>query len=392
MKIVDVAEFYSEQGGGVRTYVNQKLAAARGSGHEVVIVAPGSEDRDEARDGGRIRWVKGPPLPFDGRYHVLWNERRVHALLDEEEPDVVEGSSPWTGGWFAARWSGPRAARVRRAFVFHMDPVAAIAQTYLSGPLPFGTVDAMCAPVWSMLRRLAARNDVTVTASGWLERRCRRFGIANATAAPFGIEKERFSPSARDDGTRAELLARCGIDAAAHDDAFVWIAMSRLDPEKRIGTLLDAFDRLRRRTDRPVGLVVFGHGPLRARCEQKAASIPGAVLAGYESDRDTMARNLASADGFVHGSAAETYGLGVAEAICAGLPVVVPDRGGAAELCTDGCGTVYRAGDAWDAAVAMHDVMGRDPASAAVASALASDRIVDVAEHFATLWDLYAST
>ena len=28
MKIVDVAEFYAEQGGGVRTYINQKLKAA----------------------------------------------------------------------------------------------------------------------------------------------------------------------------------------------------------------------------------------------------------------------------------------------------------------------------------------------------------------------------
>ena len=36
MKIVDVAEFYAEQGGGVRTYVNHKLRAAAAAGHEAV--------------------------------------------------------------------------------------------------------------------------------------------------------------------------------------------------------------------------------------------------------------------------------------------------------------------------------------------------------------------
>ena len=340
----------------------------------------------------RIRWVKGPPLPPDGRYHVLWNERRVHALLDEERPDVVEGSSPWTGGWFTARWRGPHAARARRSFVFHMDPVAAIAQTQLSPPVPFDTVDRLCAPLWSSLRRLARRYDVTVTAGEWLAGRCRDFGITNATAVPFGIDKARFDPSARDVAARAALLERCGVPASAHDEAFVWIAMSRLDPEKRVPTLLDAFDRLRRRTSRPVGLVVFGHGPLRARCERRAATIPGAVLAGFEPDRDAMARGLASADGFVHGSAAETYGLGVAEAICAGLPVVVPDRGGAADLCAADVGVRYRTGDADAAADAMAEVMRRGRTSfTAGLAATADERIVTVAQHFAALWDRYAS-
>ena len=42
MKVADVSEFYSEQGGGVRTYVLQKLAASARLGHETVIIAPGT--------------------------------------------------------------------------------------------------------------------------------------------------------------------------------------------------------------------------------------------------------------------------------------------------------------------------------------------------------------
>ena len=67
MKVLDVNEFFADRGGGVRTYVHQKLAAGRARGVEVVVVAPGSEDRVEARLGGKVIWVKSPPLPLDPR-------------------------------------------------------------------------------------------------------------------------------------------------------------------------------------------------------------------------------------------------------------------------------------------------------------------------------------
>ena len=41
MKVVDVAEFYADKGGGVRTYIHQKLEAGARLGHEVVVIAPG---------------------------------------------------------------------------------------------------------------------------------------------------------------------------------------------------------------------------------------------------------------------------------------------------------------------------------------------------------------
>src|SRR5262245_8268794 len=44
VKIVDVNEFYAEQGGGVRRYVDAKLAAGARLGHEVVVIAPGPRD------------------------------------------------------------------------------------------------------------------------------------------------------------------------------------------------------------------------------------------------------------------------------------------------------------------------------------------------------------
>ena len=129
MKIVDVCEFYSPTGGGVRRYINQKLALAGKFGHELTIIAPGAETRMEAAHGGTIAWIKSPHLPFDRNYRMFWNHQQVWRTLDRLAPDLVEGSSPWRGGWLAARWPG----KAVKVFFMHADPVAVYPQTFLGG-------------------------------------------------------------------------------------------------------------------------------------------------------------------------------------------------------------------------------------------------------------------
>ena len=44
MKIVDVSAFYAPHGGGVRTYVECKIAYAERMGIDLVVIIPGEED------------------------------------------------------------------------------------------------------------------------------------------------------------------------------------------------------------------------------------------------------------------------------------------------------------------------------------------------------------
>lgn len=380
MKVVDVAEFYAEQGGGVRTYINQKLAAGAAAGHEVVVIAPGPKDAEEGRLGGRVVWVKGPPLPPDPRYYVLWNERAVHRALDRERPDVVEGSSPWSGGWFAARWRGDAA----KAFIFHQDPVAVYPQTFLGATLGARRVDRLFGWYWAYLRRLAGRFDATVVSGQWLAERLHGFGLDNAVAVPFGIDKHHFGPTRRDPETRRELLRRCGLG----EDAALVITVSRLHPEKRIFTLLGAIERARER--RPVGLVLLGVGPLERLVRRKARALGGVYMPGYLDGREEVARALASADVMLHGSAAETYGLVVAEGLCSGLPVVVPAEGGAADFADPRWAETYRPGDPEAAASALLRLLERDRAELSAAAAQGcADRVGTMADHFEGLFRLY---
>ena len=58
MRIVDVNEYYSPTGGGVRTYLDRKMGIMADLGHELIVIAPASHNGVEERPGGgRIHWV-----------------------------------------------------------------------------------------------------------------------------------------------------------------------------------------------------------------------------------------------------------------------------------------------------------------------------------------------
>ena len=379
MKVIDVAEFYADQGGGVKTYINQKLSAGAALGVEVVIIAPGPEDAEEHRHGGRVLWVKSRPMPFDPRYYLLANERKVHALLDDERPDVVEGSSVWTGGLFVRRWKG----NAPKSLIFHQDPVAVYGETFLDRRLTRASINRIASPFWAYIRGVAAGYDVTVTSGEWLASKLQQFGVRNPQAVPFGIDRARFSPAHFSSERRARMLQACG----APPDARLLMTVSRFHPEKRLDVLLTAFDEARKTT--PLALVIYGQGPTERAVRERAAKIPGVYVAGYTSEPNELAEAYASADALLHGSSAETYGLVVAEALCSGTPLIVPNVGGAADLAQPTWAETYDPGDARGCAAAIRRLLARDPSSLRAAATAGASSIATMDQHFENLFALY---
>lgn len=380
MKIIDVAEFYTDEGGGVKTYINQKLQAGYKAGHEIVVVAPGPEAGEEERFGGRVIWVPGPALPVDKRYSVLWREKMVHEILDNEKPDVLEGSSPWTGGWFAARWKGDAV----KTFIFHQDPVAVYPHTFLGKLMSFSRVDKLFLFYWSYLRRLSKRFDATIVSGEWLAKRLSGFGIHNPVAVPFGIDKTFSTPDRRNPELRKKLLEELGLP----EDATLLIGISRHHPEKRLGTVFEGFRMASK--EKKMGLAIFGDGPFRWMVKRQAKGIKHLKLMGFTSNREELADYLSSADYFVHGSAAETYGLVVAEAICSGLPVVVPDVGGAGDLAVRDYSETYEPGNAEQLSRAILNILARDRSEMVAACArVAKESIGTMDDHFRLLFEVY---
>lgn len=373
MKIVDVSAFYAPQGGGVRTYVERKLRAAERFGHELTVIAPGEEDRIDARGtNARVRWLAAPAFPLDRRYRYFDDEARLHRAIDEESPDFLEGSSPWRSARFVADWPGA----APRALIMHADPLAAYAYRWFGRLASRATIDRYFNRYWQHLLTLDARFDLVVSASTGLSRRLAAGGLGHVTTIPMGVDPGLFSPGLRDDDLRRELLARCGLP----EDGLLLIGLGRLAAEKRWSLVIEAV--MAAGCARRVGLFLIGEGNDASRLDRLVGENPHVRLAGAIRDRALLARILASADALIHGCEAETFCIAAAEARASGLPLIVPDLGGAADQAICPADRVYRAGSARAAARAIASF---DRAPAPIDAA--PPRLMD--DHFADLFARY---
>jgi glycosyltransferase involved in cell wall biosynthesis len=111
-----------------------------------------------------------------------------------------------------------------------------------------------------------------------------------------------------------------------NDFMFPLIAVSRLEPEKRVEDILAALSLVRRKYP-GVGIFIAGEGRESAMLEGKAESLGlgnHAVFLGGRADARGL---MQSAKAFVQASAYEGYGLTLLEAALARTPIVTTDVG-----------------------------------------------------------------
>ncbi len=375
MHIVDVCAFYSPHGGGVRTYVEQKLAIGPKLGHHITIMAPG--ERHEVVEHGphaRIEFLPAPRFPLDRRYWYFTDEPALHRALSRARPDVVEVASPWRSPLMVARWPSP----VPRTLIMHSDFLSAFAYRWLQPIFKRPIIDRRLERYWAHLRLLGREFDRVVCASRDLSSRLMAGGVANVITNPMGVEPGLFSPGLRDEGLRASLLRKCDLPPSAD----LLIGVGRLAPEKRWPMIVKAVTAAARQ--RPIGLVLLGEGRDRAAVLSAIGGNPHIRLFEPERHRPSFARILASADALVHGCEAETFCMAAAEARASNVPVIVPDRGGAADHGAGGGGWTYAAADARAASsVITHALTHRLPSLAAP--------VRTIEDHFTDLFADYSA-
>src|SRR4051794_7711437 len=380
MRIVDVSAFYSPAGGGVRAYVEAKLRAAARFGHEVIVIAPGKRDEVVQRGPGAFMvTIPSPKLAVDRRYRYFNDEQALHRTLDAWRPDHVEASSPWSSATMVGRWQG----YATRSLVMHSDPLAAYAYRWLGGVASTQTIDRWFGWFWKHLRGLGRMFDAVVCANSQLTERLRAGGLANSETVPMGVEAGRFSPSLRSSQIRRAALESLGLDPSA----LLLIGIGRFSGEKRWDMVLRAVSECSKRRD--VGLLLVGDGTKRQQLEMLSARFPTVAVLPKLTDREELARLLASADAMVHGCEAETFCMVAAEARASGIPLIVPHRGAAMDQLVPGAGLTYSAASERSLERAIARFINRGPEFQRAAAARASDvRTMDA--HFADLFERYA--
>ncbi len=153
--------------------------------------------------------------------------------------------------------------------------------------------------------------------------------VAQMTVDVSSIMKWSLSPAAGE--ARNSVRAQWGIAP----DETVFIFVGRLEPQKGLKMLIQAFDDIRASCT-GARLIIAGDGSLRSFVELQAAAIPQLRYLGrLKSDRVMLAYN--AADVAVLPSLFEPWGLVVNEAMATGLPVIASSAVGCADdLVRDG--------------------------------------------------------
>jgi len=277
--------------------------------------------------------------------------------------------------------SVPRSRFGIRTFVWHADFIDTYLRTALERRISPDTATLALAPLWAAVRAIADRCDATFVAGRWMAEKLRAHGVPRVQHLPFGVERNLFVPEARSEAVRRALLG------PGRERWALLVGVGRFAIEKRWDVVLDAFAMLRER--REAALVLFGDGPERGALEARARGRDDVVFPGFERDRAKLASALASADALVHGCPFETFGFAVAEAMSAGLPVVVPNAGGASELADGASAERYAALDPRACANAVERVLERDRAELSRAAVRAASGLLTVREQFERTFEAY---
>ncbi|MEL4506334.1 glycosyltransferase [Luteococcus sp. H138] len=175
---------------------------------------------------------------------------------------------------------------------------------------------------------LAAATRVASTSRAMAER-TRHFTDKQISVTPFGIDTERFTPAAqrpaRDEGGRDEVVVG---------------TVKLLKPVYGIDTLIRTFVRAREIVAAAGGpalrLQITGGGPAEADLRRLAdeLGLPDALTG--KAPHEQVPDRLRELDIYVALSRQESFGAAILEAGACGLPVVVSDTEGPAEVTIDG--------------------------------------------------------
>jgi glycosyltransferase involved in cell wall biosynthesis len=246
-------------------------------------------------------------MPFAPETRVGLVSAAVGKYLDEFQPDLIHLFSP------ALLGVNGLVAGLRRNI-----PVVANYQTDLPGYTAYYGMTLLNRGARDWLRTIHNRCHLTLVPSNYTQRQLQQWGYRRLRLWERGVDGERFNPRHRSAEWRARLLN--GRDP----NSLVCVYIGRLASEKRVDLLLNVA-----RTP-GVALTIIGDGALREELETQFAGT-GTHFTGYLFGQD-LSHAFASADVFVFTGPNETFGQVVQEAMASGLPTVVINQGGVADL------------------------------------------------------------
>jgi alpha-1,6-mannosyltransferase len=324
LTVLDVNNFWSPTGGGVRRYELEKARVLGGRGDvRFVFALPGKQTRSEDM-GDNVVFEHVASMPSRGEYRSIVTSGGLARVFERHRPDVIECGEPI--------FLPPLVQRAVRG----LDPQPALVgfwhadfpRTYTG--LGMRLIHPSLEPIgerfgWWWMRRAFRNFDAMFVASRWVGDNLLANGIERLYYTPLGVDAQTFEPGHRD----PELVARF---QAGEPGRAVLFFPHRFSEEKGLRNMLRAYALLRERVRPEPALVFAGTGPEQALVEQAVREHEHVHFVGYLDSREQLARHFASSDICPCLSKFETFGLSTAEALASGIAVVAANEGCAGEL------------------------------------------------------------
>lgn len=293
------------RGDGLITYSEEMTNGLRQRGLRVIVFFHGREERDglEAEDNVRI-----------GSFNILNRDvvsapdalSVIERRLRQEKPDVAHVSLAFS----QLDFSLPE--------LCHSLGIPVVATLHFPYDRRTSFWGILATAMYRLYSLSLSRYDAIIIFSEEQRQLLAGFGvpIERIHVIPNGVDTSRWSPGPSDYKTQVGadcLIAFCG----------------RLDPEKNVGALLEAFERM----NPPPGckLVVVGDGVMAPLLRSRYADNSNIIFTGLIAEETERVRILRAADIFVLPSEVEGLSLSMLEAMSTGLATVATDVGGDSE-------------------------------------------------------------
>lgn len=325
MRVVLAGQAYFREDNGQAVFTVRLARELARRGHAVMVLAPsdnGCTGRTRV-DGIELQRVPALRLPYNANIS-LGSGQVILQAIRSFDPDIIHLQDHY----FLCRtvYRAGKKHHIPTVGTNHFLPENITANLHL----PHGVRDIADRLLWLHMRslydRLAAVTAPTMTGVRILRNR-----QVKAPMIPIscGIETSRFRPL--DPQARRRARARLNLDP----EASIFIYVGRLDHEKGLDTVVEAFARVEPEGSR---LVLAGKGSFQPALEKMCAALglEGRVsFPGFVSAED-LPLLLGCADCFLMAGFAELQSIATLEAMACGLPVLAANARALPELVTHG--------------------------------------------------------
>lgn len=312
MRIAIVTDYYYPQLGGITEHVHGQAMHLHLRGHEVTVIT------------GHL-WR--PPKVVDPGYqperHVPFEVLRIGPALRAygNASQTLHTFDPLIAHRLKRLFARRRFDVIHTHAPYNPSFVLLVPFVTPSTSITIGTFHSVFAQtrgldlVAPLMRRSIARLDGKIVVSEACIDSLMPYFPFEYTVIPNGIDDEHFSPEALP-------LPRFA------DGVPTILFLGRFDPRNGLGTMIDAFVRVRRERAEQIRLVVVGDGPLRAFYERRVPADLAADIVWAGRVNWDRPRYFASADILCTPCNKASFGMVLLEAMSCGVPVVASDISG----------------------------------------------------------------